>query len=355
MGLRTEFLENAWYAAALSKEVERGKMFSRKLLGSKVLMYRDSSGRAVAMRDRCPHRFVPLSGGTLDEQDNIVCPYHGLKFNGDGQCVHNPHGQGQIPPNAKVETYPLLEKYGFLWIWMGEEEADPSQLGDWSELDNGPDTGVAHTYMKLDCNYELIIDNVMDLSHVDHVHSEIISTRGKLSPMVPRPKIENDTVTTNWEWEQQPAMLIFNQFLPDHEAEARHYFQITWSAPANIQLSVGATQEPEGWDNKVSQYDLHTATPADEYNTHYFFATRRDHIVEDAEYNDFKIKAMHGAFEEEDGPIVRAIQEQMGDEDFFDLNPVLLSNDAAPVHVRRILTRKIQAEQQKRLASVAAE
>lgn len=355
MGLRKVFLENAWYAAALSSEVVKGEMFSRKLLGKKVMMFREASGKVIAMRDRCPHRFIPLSQGKLDEDNNVVCPYHGLVFNGEGQCVHNPHGKGNIPPGAKVETYTIEERYGFLWIWMGDQPADVSRLGDWAELDNGPATGVAHTYMKLDCNYELIIDNVMDLSHVDHVHSEIISTRGQLSPMIPKPKIEDNTVTTDWEWKQTPAMLIFNQFLPDPEAEARHYFQIVWSAPANIQLSVGATQEAEGWDNKVSQYDLHTATPADEYNTHYFFATRRDHIEDDAEYNEFKIKAMHGAFIDEDGPIVRAIQEEMEDEDFFDLKPVLLSNDASPVHVRRILQRLIENEKGAEASLSAAE
>jgi len=53
---------------------------------------------------------APLSMGKL-ENGIITCPYHGLEFNGNGQCVHNPHGDGRIPTRAKVRSFPVLEKY----------------------------------------------------------------------------------------------------------------------------------------------------------------------------------------------------------------------------------------------------
>ncbi|MGE4373464.1 MAG: Rieske 2Fe-2S domain-containing protein [Xanthobacter sp.] len=341
---RSEYLENIWYVAALSREVNGEDLFSRKLLDRNILFYRKQDGTPVAMQDRCPHRFVPLSMGKR-EGDDVVCPYHGLRFDCSGACTDNPHGNKHIPKAAKVRTYPLLERHGFIWIWMGDAPADESKLPDFSPLDGKP-TALGQTYMHLKANYELIIDNVMDLSHIDHLHSEIISTRGQLTPIIPDVMEEEDRLAARWEWQQTPAMLIFNNFLPDPDAEARQFFQVNWSAPANIQLSVGATQGngPLDLENCVGQYDLHTVTPETGNTTHYWFATRRNHLEDDADYNEMKIKAMHAAFEDEDGPIIEAVEQVMEGEDFFSLSPVLMSNDTAPVRVRRLLRQMIDNE-----------
>lgn len=87
--------------------------------------------------------------------------------------------------------------------------------------------------------------------------------------------------------------------------------------------------------------------------THYFFATRRNHREEDAEYNAQKIKAMHAAFEDEDVPIIEAVHKEMRTTDFFSLNPVLMSNDVAPVKVRKVLGRLIEEERKEKAGQVA--
>ena len=342
------FLKNAWYVAALSSEVGPEALFHRRLLDTPVLIYRKADGTPVALHDRCPHRFAPLHLGKR-VGDEIACLYHALRFDCSGQCTHNPHGNGQIPAAAQVRSFPLLERHGFLWIWMGEPAAArPEALPDFSPLDAGPATGVAYTYMPMKANYELIIDNVMDLSHIDHVHGEIISTRGQLSPL--RPALREgaaEALSARWEWSQTPAMLIFANFLPQPREAARHFFDITWTPPANIQLSVGAVQDPDApldLQHCIGQYDLHTCTPESAHTTHYFFATRRNHVEQDAGYNAAKIQAMHAAFETEDGPIIEAVDAEMGTPDFFSLNPVLMSNDVAPVRVRRSLKRLIDQE-----------
>ncbi|MGE4482854.1 Rieske 2Fe-2S domain-containing protein [Acidocella sp.] len=339
------FLENAWYVAALSTDLNETDLLPRTLLNRNVLMYRTQNGEAVAIRDRCPHRFVPLHLGKR-EGDEVVCPYHGLRFNGSGTCTHNPHGNKLIPKAAKVRSYPVLERYGFVWIWLGDGEADESLLPDYSPLDIGHENAVAYTYMHTAANYELIVDNVMDLSHIDHLHGEIISTRGKLSPITPVLRETDTRVSARWEWEQTPAMLIFNQFLPKPEDEARHFFDITWAPPANIQLSVGATQTNGALDleNCIAQYDLHTVTPETETTTHYWFATRRNHLVEDANFNKIKIDAMHDAFANEDLPLLEAVEKEMDGDEFFSLSPVLMSNDIAPVKVRRLLRQLIEQQ-----------
>ncbi|GAA6142855.1 aromatic ring-hydroxylating dioxygenase subunit alpha [Hydrogenophaga sp. 5NK40-0174] len=345
----TPYLTNCWYAAALSREVQGEDMLARQLLDTSVLLYRKADGEPVALHDRCPHRFVPLSKGKRDG-DDVVCAYHALRFDCTGQCTHNPHGKQVIPAAAKVRSFPLLEKWGFIWIWMGNEPADASKLPDFGELDNGPASGIGHTYMPMKANFELIIDNVMDLSHVDHVHGEIISTRGQLTPQIPPVKEENKTVNVRWEWAQTPPMGIFAPFMQKPEESARHFVSVTWYAPATIQLTIGATQDDSAGltlDQTVGQYDLHTCTPANANETHYWFATRRNHNVDDEGFNQFKIDAMHNAFVDEDGPIIEAVQREMNTSDFFSLNPVLITSDAAPVRVRRLLKQMIEKEAEK--------
>lgn len=352
--MRSPFLMQAWYVAAMGSEIDGESMLHRKLLGMSVVLYRDSHRAPVALHDRCPHRFAPLSMGQR-EGDVIACPYHGLKFDTDGGCVHNPHGKGVITKALRVRSFPVVERYGFVWIWMAEEPADHSLLPDYTPLDAGHENGVAHTYMKLPADYRLILDNVMDLSHVDHVHGEIISTRGQLSPLFPQVQDGEASISAAWEWKQTPPMLILNQFLPRPEDEARHWIRVTWSAPGNIQLSLSCAQDDMPVRDGPGQYDLHSVTPEDENSTHYFFATRRNHIEEDAEYNAMKIAAMHGAFENEDGPIIAACHAEMDGRDFFAMNPVLMSNDLAAVKMRRRLQALIAAEQAGEAVLQAAE
>lgn len=349
MDSKQPYLRNVWYVAALSSEVGPEALFHRKLLDTSVMLYRKQDGTPVAVHDRCPHRFVPLHLGKR-EGDEVACVYHGLRFDASGQCVHNPHGDGRIPKAAQLRSYPVVERWGFLWIWMGDAPADPALLPDYSPLGEGHPNALGHTYIKLQANYELLIDNVMDLSHVDYVHSEIITTRGQLTPQIPRIDERERAISTRWEWQQTPPLLIFADFLPEPKAEGRHFIEVHWVPPANIQLSTGVRQDdgPLRLDTTISQYDLHVVTPETADTTHYFFATRRNHHVENAEYNAMKIGAMHGAFANEDGPLIEAAHNEMGTTDFFSLNPVLMTNDVSPVKVRRLLKKLIGDEQQSR-------
>ena len=343
MSENRSYMMQGWYVAATSGEVGPEALFHRKLLGTSVVIYRDSQGQPVALQDRCPHRFAPLSLGKR-EGDEVVCPYHGLKFDQRGMCTHNPHGRGALPNKQVVRTFPIVEKHGFLWIWMAEDEADYTKLPDFQTLDDGHPEGIGYTYMKLPVNYRMILDNVMDLSHVDHVHGEIITTRGKLSPLIPNVEDGGTTVSASWEWKQTPPILILDPFLPRPGEEARHWIKVSWSAPGNIQLSLYCAQDDTPVFDGPGQYDLHTVTPEDDHSTHYFFCTRRNHVESDPEYNAMKIRAMHDAFENEDGPLIAAAEREMDGEDFFDLGPMLLSNDLAAVKVRRRIRDMVERE-----------
>src|SRR3546814_14389596 len=116
------FLTNAWYVAALSSEVERGAMAKRVLVGRPMVVVRSEEGVPALFEDRCPHRFAPLSMGSLCGS-SIECGYHGMRFAFDGRYVENPTQPEQaLPDRVHVRTYPVRERYGFMWFWAGDGE-----------------------------------------------------------------------------------------------------------------------------------------------------------------------------------------------------------------------------------------
>jgi len=102
------FLKNCWYVAAWDDEVGANDLFKRILLNEPLMFFRDTSGVAHALLDRCPHRFAPLSMGT-HKGDCVRCPYHGLEFDATGACVHNPHGNPQSSRGAHLPPYRTLQ------------------------------------------------------------------------------------------------------------------------------------------------------------------------------------------------------------------------------------------------------
>jgi phenylpropionate dioxygenase-like ring-hydroxylating dioxygenase large terminal subunit len=114
------FLKNSWYVAAWSSEVQGPT--HQKIIGEDVLLYRGEHGQVIALGDTCPHRFAPLHLGKVIG-DLIQCPYHGLQFNADGHCAHNPFDPAVQPAAAKVRSFPTIERDRFIWIWMAKRIA----------------------------------------------------------------------------------------------------------------------------------------------------------------------------------------------------------------------------------------
>src|SRR5262245_48560932 len=112
------FLRNYWYVAAPDHEIVQ-KPLARMILAEPIVFFRTEDGTPVALEDRCPHRRLPLSMGKLVGDGVLQCHYHGLRFDHTGKCVRVP-GQDMIPSSARVRTYPVVERYHWLWIWMGD-------------------------------------------------------------------------------------------------------------------------------------------------------------------------------------------------------------------------------------------
>ena len=166
------WVKNAWYVAAWSHEIEPGRIHARTIIDQPLVLYRTSTGEVVALEDRCPHRFAPLSLGRL-EGDELRCMYHGLKFAPDGTCVEIP-GQKLIPAGACVRRYPLEIVGSWVWLWMGEaDKADPKQIPPSLALDD-PAWRLQAGQLDYDAHYLLIDDNLLDLSHLSFAHEKTL-------------------------------------------------------------------------------------------------------------------------------------------------------------------------------------
>jgi vanillate O-demethylase monooxygenase subunit len=161
---------NQWYVVAFSNEVKR-ELLQRRVLGDLMVLYRTEDGMPVALADRCPHRGMPLSKGTLIG-DAIQCGYHGFTFGATGGCVRVP-SQDAIPSKMAVHKYPLVEKWQWIWAWMGDPaKADPAMIPDHHELGLGRAgyTASAIFCMEIKANYQLLHENLLDTSHIQYLH-----------------------------------------------------------------------------------------------------------------------------------------------------------------------------------------
>ena len=328
------FLENVWYMAAWSDEVGED-MLRRRLLGEPVMLMRKEDGTAIAMVDRCPHRYAPLSMGTR-EGDCVVCPYHGLTYDTSGTCVRNPFSE-HIPKTAKVRTFPVAERDHIVWFWPGDPDlADESMIPDFSQIvkdGNAPITG----RMPMAANYEYGTDNLMDLSHIEFVHKGTFAGRGVIFSGKHEVKVEGERLHSNWWMPGIPAP-GHTYGIYDPEMTTDHWLDMRWDAPASMYLQVGACPEGGERQDGVIAHQAHILTPETETTSHYFWATTRQGPP--SEEGDAMLAALMGqAFGEEDKPIIEAAYANTDGADFWDRKPVSLGIDTGGTRARRMIEK----------------
>jgi phenylpropionate dioxygenase-like ring-hydroxylating dioxygenase large terminal subunit len=342
-----KFVRNAWYCAGWSSSITRSPI-DRKFLGEPIVLYRAESGAPVALSNRCPHRFAPMHKGCV-KKDAIECPYHGLQFDASGACVHNPHGDGHIPQAARLKSYPLFERDGIVWIWMGDPaKADPSRVLDSKYTAFVTDaqtfaTGVGD--LKVKANYLMVMDNLLDLTHAPFVHPTTVGGRPEDSVGGGlQVKFEEDetSVTSNY---FVPSMPPTPQLAPMYPLPTGD-FRITmrWEPSSNLAMSLTMTPPGQPDGSGVVLPLLHLLTPIDETHTHYFFAISRNVAIDNEQAHAGMMEFARKAFEEEDEPMIAACQEQMGTTDLFSLKPVLLQTDVATVKARRKVESLVKSE-----------
>jgi vanillate O-demethylase monooxygenase subunit len=267
------FLRNAWYVAAARDELS-DKPLARTLLDEPVALYRDVRGVAVALEDRCCHRGAPLSLGWATEK-GLMCGYHGLVFDATGACVDIPGHTAKIPSKARVRSYPAVEKGAFVWIWMGDPAlAEPADVLLYPADD--PDFPRGHAMLYVKANYEMVIDNLMDLSHLAYLHKGSIGSSG------------GDTAKAELTVEKTATGVKFHKALKDvqvHSAQSVHFtgkidrwHDFEFVAPSLVvqRTSTGEAGEHDKGVHRVSLRILHAATPETIRTTHYFYSFADD-------------------------------------------------------------------------------
>jgi len=343
----SDFIYNAWYVGALSQEVGDG-LFARRILDRPVLFYRTESNGPVAMLDRCPHRFAYLSKGRR-MGDEVECIYHGLRFGPDGRCTRSPY-QEEPPAAARIETFPVVERHRMLWIWMGDPAlADPAAIPDHSHMDVEAMRPLVW-HVKFSGNWQLGNDNLMELTHLFWLHT---STIGGWKADAGATAGETYTTRTDAE-----GRIHSRTFVPNLQRTSTFYNGIPegvpfdqwndteWVAPANMKFTMGAV--PTGEDPATaSPYMIqsHCITPETATTSHYFSGFSRIFALDIDAGGDARLIAFfNGIFEREDGPMMADIQDQMGDADLLDLNPVILPRDRGAILVRRAVRSRIASE-----------
>lgn len=163
-------LKNFWYVAAESTEVTRKSPRKAKLLGQDIVLFRDGAGRAVALSDVCVHRGASLAGGKVIK-GCVECPYHGWQFNQGGSCSRIPaHEENPIPKKARVDSYPVQERYGWVWVFMGDlPEAERPPLPVFPEYEDSRYRCIRGTFL-WQASAARVVENGLDFAHAAYVH-----------------------------------------------------------------------------------------------------------------------------------------------------------------------------------------
>lgn len=298
------FIKNCWYVAAWDIEVPEEGMLARTLLNQPVLLYRDTQGKVVALENRCCHRGAPLHIGRK-EGDCVRCMYHGLKFDPSGQCVEVP-GQSQVPPKTRIRSYPVVERNRLVWIWMGEAEAaNQDDILDYFWHDS-PQWRMKPGYIHYQANYKLIIDNLLDFSHLAWVHPTTLGTESaaELRPKIERDMTGNGTLTIS-RWYLDDDMPNLHKKVARFEGKVDRWQIYQWSPPACLRMDAGSapvgTGAPEGTRVPLALQFRHTSiqTPETENTSHYWFCQARNFELDDDSLTEKIYQSVVEAFEED--------------------------------------------------------
>jgi phenylpropionate dioxygenase-like ring-hydroxylating dioxygenase large terminal subunit len=158
-----------WYPVAFSREVTQ-QPHAVRLLDERLVVYRLSDGSLAAAKDICFHRGVPLSMGHV-EGDEIVCRYHGLRYDREGKCVCIPaHPTGMISPRLRLKMYSVQERYGLVWVRLVDN--DPVSLPEMKEWDDPDYLQVLPDSVAIAAAAGRQVEGFLDVSHFAFVHSE---------------------------------------------------------------------------------------------------------------------------------------------------------------------------------------
>lgn len=336
---------NAWYVAATSEEIG-DKPLARQICGTRMVFYRPTSGGLGAMEDFCPHRGAPLSLGFVRD-DTLVCGYHGLAVDCRGRADNMP---GQRVKNfTPVRSFPVIERYGFVWVWPGDPaQATPDKLHHlpWGESEEWAYGGGLY---HINCDYRLMIDNLMDLTHETYVHASSIGQK-EIDEAPVRTHVEGQEVITSRLMDGVTAppfwrMALKGAGLPE-DAVVDRWQICRFNLPSHVMIEVGVALAGEGGyhadpSKKAASIVVDFITPETETSHHYFWGMARQFAVEDAALTD-TIREGQGKIFGEDLDMLE--QQQLNLLRYPERKLLKLNIDAGGARSRLLIDRVIAAE-----------
>ena len=337
------FLKNAWYVAGWSKEYGQ-KLVAQRLLNECVVLYRKQDGTPVALEDACPHRKLPLSKGSL-KNDVIECGYHGLTFDGSGKCVAAPTQPEQIPEKARVRSYPVVDRYRLLWIWMGEPElADPNDIVHIENFDN-PNWGCTEGgTMEMECNYLWICDNLLDPSHVAWVHVSSFAGAGTDDGQLDLHRTESGVTVSRWIYGKLPSPYYSGLVKFVGQCDRLQHYElripsIAINKSVYTPVGTGGPDRP-AVDKTYINVSYNFMTPVDDGLTRYFWFQHRNTDPNDESVSKFMNDGARMAFEE-DRAVLTEVHKGMRDRHTPNID---LRLDAGAKLFRKQLQQRIDNE-----------
>lgn len=336
------FLKNAWYVAARTDELVNEPV-ARMILGESVVLFRQGDGRPAALADACPHKKLPLSMGRV-QGNRIECGYHGMVLDGAGVCVHIP-SQTTIPKKASVRSYPLAEKLGFVWIWMGDaDKADAAMIVHVEHFDDPEWARTAGDSMVLETSYLNITDNLLDPSHVAWVHRSSFAADGcEDTPLQVRTDDGGVTVF-RWILDREPPAYYAKLLKFRGRCDRLQHYEVRFPSLA-INKSIFTPAGTKSADGSLHpkayvMVSYNFLTPINEHRTKYFWFQHRNTDPNDGETTAQIVKGTKQAFEED-----RLVLEGVQRGQLRSGSPnVVLGIDHGAIRFRQMLEEKVSLE-----------
>lgn len=336
----TPLIKNAWYVAALSKDITR-EITAKQLLGVNVALYRTLAGKAVAVRNRCPHRSFPLSKGKL-EGDILVCGYHGMQFNPLGHCVSMP-ALPIVPSHADVQSFPTVESGPLVWIWMGHPDlANETWIPqtDWLSDPNWKTVGGSF-HIKAD--YVSMHENLLDQTHFPFLHPGAIGTpeyaRSKLEV-----RFENNEIIIDRALLNSPPPGVYAMPTGLSGKPVNRFSEAKFVSPALHRAFARIVDTSEGSaKEKTYRFNItHLFTPQTQQSIHYWWFCSRDFKHDHLEVDEHLLSASTKAYQEDVDALEWIMHNIVSDQEVqFDLH---FAPDKPGLMMRQYLYRLAQLE-----------
>jgi phenylpropionate dioxygenase-like ring-hydroxylating dioxygenase large terminal subunit len=272
------------------------------------------------------------------DADSVVCRYHGLAFDGSGRCTRMP-SQDRISPSARVRAYPALEKHRLVWVWLGDPGRADAALRPDLHWNSDPEWEGDGATLFAKCDYRLLIDNLLDLTHETFVHSTSIGHRAIAETAPATTHDERSVTVTRWMLDIDAPPFWRTQL--GRPGNVDRWQIIRFEAPCTIVLDVGValagTGAPQGDRREgVTGRVVNTITPETANTCMYFWTLVRNYRLRDQSLTT-QLREANAHIFEEDRAVVEAQQRTIDaapDQPMHDLNI-----DAGSVWARRIIER----------------